>query len=189
MKLDERIKGRKGLGLIHVIHGNGKGKTTSAIGTAIRAAGAGKQVLIVFFDKGGDDNYSERNILDKIDNIDYIATGRDRIDKTTGRFDFSITEKDQLEALRGVKFVMEAFLKNKYDLIVLDEINSTQNLEIIDLRSVLDLIDHKPENMELILTGRNPHKEILDRAHLISRVKLERHYFYSGVPARKGIDF
>ena len=188
MKLDERIVGKKGLGLIQVIHGNGKGKTTSAIGTSIRAAGAGKKVLIVFFDKGGKDHYSERTILDQIQNIDYIATGRDRIDKKTGRFDFSVTEKDKKEALQGIKYVRDAYDK-KYDLIVLDEINSTQNLGIIDLRSVLDLIDKKPEKTELILTGRNPDNEILERAHLISRVELERHYFYSGVRARKGIDF
>ena len=188
-QFDESIKGHKGYGLIHIIHGNGKGKTTSAIGTAVRCAGSGRRVLIVFFDKGGNDHYSERVVLDKIENIDYVATGRDRIDKKTGRFDFSVRDVDRDEALRGVEIVTRAFQESKYDLIILDEINSTVTLEIIDLKTVLNLIDNKPEKVELILTGRNPHEEMKKRAHLISRVELERHYFYSGVETREGIDY
>lgn len=188
-KLDERIKGRKGYGLISVLHGNGKGKTTSAIGSAIRCAGSGRRVAIIFFDKGGNDHYSERAILDQIDNIDYWATGRDRIDKVTGKFDFSITKFDKTEAKRGLDLVKRALLSKTYDLVILDEINSTQNLDIIDLEPVLAVIDQKPDKVEMIITGRNPHQEILKRAHLISQVTLERHYFYSGVPAREGIDY
>ncbi len=100
---EQDIKGHKGLGLIQVITGNGKGKTTSGLGTAIRAAGANKKVGIVYFDKGGDSHYSERKMLEQIDEIAYTATGRDRIDPETGRFDFSITEEDKQEGARGLE--------------------------------------------------------------------------------------
>lgn len=188
-ELDERIKGRKGYGLIGVIHGNGKGKTTSALGSAIRCAGAGKKVGIIFFDKGGSDHYSERAILDQIDNIDYWPIGRDRINKETGRFDFSINDLDKSEGLRGLELARGLLLNKKYNLVILDELNSTMDLEILELAKVLEIIDNKLDDVELLITGRNPHAEILKRAHLISEVKLERHYFYSGVPTREGIDY
>ena len=85
---DERIKGHKGYGLVQVITGDGKGKTTSAIGQTIRTVGAGKRAAIIFFDKGGE-HYSEREVLDRLQ-IDWWAFGRDRIDPETGGFDFAI---------------------------------------------------------------------------------------------------
>ena len=116
-----------------------------------------------------------------------MVTGRDRIDKN-GRFDFSITDVDKSEGERGLEKVMEMF-KEGYDLIVLDEINSSADLGIVSLEDVLALIDDKPERLELVLTGRNVHQEILDRAHLITEMKLKKHYFYSGVKAREGLDY
>jgi cob(I)alamin adenosyltransferase len=185
---DQSIKGREGYGLIQVITGNGKGKTTSSLGTAIRCAGANKKVGIVYFDKGGNTHYSERKLLDTIDNITYIATGRDRIDPDSGRFDFSINDTDKSEATRGIEVVKEMFTQD-YDLIILDEINSTTNLGIIDVQVVIDLLENKPEHTELILTGRNAPQEFLNRAHLVTNMHLQKHYFYSGVPAREGIDY
>ena len=188
-KLDDRIKGRKGYGLIQLIHGHGKGKTTAALGQAIRCAGAGKRVLIVYFDKGGTTHYSERAMIDQIHAIDYVATGRDRIDPVTGRFDFSITDEDKTEAARGIACAKEGLESGVYDLVVLDEINSTQNLGMLSVKSVLDALKNKAEMTEVIMTGRNPAQEFLDAAHLITEMRLERHYFYSGVPAREGLDF
>lgn len=187
--LDERIKGRKGYGLVQLIYGNGKGKTTASLGQAIRCAGAGKRVMIVYFDKGGTTHYSERKILDEITNIDYIATGRDRIDPVTNTFDFAIIELDKTEASRGLEEARKALTSGEYDLVIFDEINSTTNLGMLSVAEVVDVIDGKNENVELILTGRNPAQEFLDRAHLVTEMKLERHYFYSGVPAREGLDY
>lgn len=189
MQCDERIKGRKGYGLIQLIHGHGKGKTTAALGQAVRCAGAGKKVLIVYFDKGGVTHYSERAIIDQIDAIDYVATGRDRIDPVTNRFDFSITEEDKIEAARGIEVAKAAMASGTYDLVVLDEIHSTQNLGMLTVESVLDALAAKAEATEVILTGRNPAQEFLDAAHLITEMQLDRHYFYSGVPAREGLDY
>ncbi len=188
-RLDERIKGRKGYGLLQLIHGHGKGKTTAALGQAIRCAGAGKNVLIVYFDKGGVSHYSERIILDQIDGIDYVATGRDRIDPVTNRFDFSITEEDRVEAARGLDVAKAALASGTYDLVVLDEIHSTQNLGMLTVSAVMDALAAKAEATEVILTGRNPAQAFLDAAHLITEMRLERHYFYSGVPAREGLDY
>ncbi len=187
--LDERIKGRKGYGLIQLIHGHGKGKTTAALGQAIRCAGAGKRVLIVYFDKGGTTHYSERAILDGIDAIDYIPTGRDRIDPVSGRFDFSITDEDRNEAARGLAVAREAMESGVYDLVILDEVHSTENLGMLGKHGVLEALARKKEHVEIILTGRNPAQEFIDAAHLVTEMRLERHYFYSGVPAREGLDY
>lgn len=188
-QLDERIKGRVGYGLVQLIHGNGKGKTTAALGQAIRCAGAGKRTMIIYFDKGGTSHYSERKIIEAIPNVSYIATGRDRIDPVTNKFDFSINDVDRAEATRGLVEAQRALTSGEFDLVVLDEINSTTNLGMLSVGDVLNVIDGKGENVELILTGRNPAPEFLERAHLITEMKLERHYFYSGVPAREGLDF
>jgi len=184
---DPKIKGREGFGLIQLVTGNGKGKTTAGLGQAIRAHGAGKKVGIVFFDKGGD-HYSERKVLEEL-GIKYVATGRDRIDPKSGRFDFSITNEDKKEAERGLSEARKMLEEDGYDLIVLDEINSTTDLKMLDEKSVLDLLDHKSDNVEVILTGRNAPESFIERAHLVTEMKLRKHYFYSGVKAREGLDF
>ncbi len=185
--LDERIKGFQGFGLIQVLTGNGKGKTTAATGAMIRALGASKTVGVVYFDKGGEVHYSERRILRDL-GVDLVATGRDRIDPISGRFDFSIQEIDKTEAARGLCEVQRMFDAG-YDLIIMDEINSTTDLKMLTVESVLELIDKKPKQTELVLTGRNVPSEFIERAHLVSEVTLNKHYFYSGVKAREGIDY
>lgn len=189
MKADERIKGRQGYGLIQVFTGEGKGKTTAALGQAVRALGAGKKVCIVYFDKGGDVHYSERAALDWFkDGVKYIVTGRDRIDPKTGRFDFSIQDIDKKEAERGIAEVKAVFQEG-YDLVVLDEINSTVDLGMVSEEVVLEALQSKPEQTEVILTGRNTPQSFLDAAHLVTEMKPLKHYFYSGVQAREGLDF
>jgi cob(I)alamin adenosyltransferase len=187
--LDERIKGRQGYGLIQLIYGQGKGKTTAALGQAIRCAGAGKKVAIIYFDKGGETHYNERLILKQLPNIDFWATGRDRIDPVTNRFDFSINEMDRAEAARGLELARLALMSGNYQLVILDEINSTISLGLLPEAAALAVIDGKNPDVELILTGRNPPPAIFERAHLVTEMRLERHYFYSGVAARPGLDY
>ncbi len=186
--LDTRIKGRQGYGLIQLFTGNGKGKTTAALGEALRAVGAGKKVGIVFFDKGGETHYFERKMIDQIKGIDYIATGRDRIDPVTERFDFSIQEIDKQEGKRGLEEIRRMF-KEGYDLVVMDEINSSTDLSIVSIEEVLSVLDDKPQQTELIMTGRNAPETFLTRAHLVTEMRLRKHYFYSGVKAREGLDY
>ena len=194
--LDERIKGRQGYGLIQVVTGDGKGKTTSAIGQCVRTVGAGKRVAIIFFDKGGE-HYMERKVFDAfavedhergLGRVEWWAFGRDRVD-ASGRFDFSITDEDKEFGRQGLAKALELVQSDRFDLLVLDEVNSSTALGFLDEQAVLDLLEKKSEKLELILTGRNAPESFKQKAHLVSEVILRKHYFYSGVGAREGLDF
>ncbi len=186
-ELDVRIKGRQGLGLVQLFEGHGKGKTTAAIGSIVRMVGAGKRAAMIYFDKGGD-HYSERAVFDRLGG-DWFAFGRDRIDPITGRFDFSVTEEDRELGARAIEKMHELFLLDLYDLLVLDEVNSSCALGFVSEAAVLELLDCKPDRLELILTGRNAPEFFRQRAHLVTEMQLVKHYFYSGVKARAGVDF
>ena len=175
------------LGQVHVYTGNGKGKTTAALGLAIRAAGQGKKIAIVYFDKGGM-LYGERNILPKLKSrINFWVTGLIRF--VPGKpFRFGVTEGDKKEVLKGMA-IARALFKKDYDLIILDELCSCAALKMVPIGTVVKLMKQKPEHTELVLTGRNCPKKILDAADLVTEMKLVKHYFYKGVPARQGIEY
>lgn len=191
--------------MLQIYTGNGKGKTTAAIGLAIRAVGAGKKVGWIYFDKGGDQQRERRVFTEKFrDSIDFEKTGLDRIDPITGRFRFSILDEDRREAERGLCLAGEWLQSGKYDLLILDEINSTTDLGMLTKESVLALLDEneipprsflsrrgqeKGKASELVFTGRNAPKEFLDRADLVTEMTLVKHYFYKGIRAREGFDF
>lgn len=209
--------------MFQIYTGNGKGKTTAALGLAIRALGAGKKVGWICFDKGGT-HYSERKVLDVIANlasnviaraddsvgprqshafgsIDFRAFGLDRIDSVTGRFRFGVTAEDITEAEQGLTLAGEWITSDKYDLIILDEINSTVDLGMLKKEAVLELLsvshisspckrgEARRGVLELIFTGRNAPTEFLDCADLVTEMKLVKHYFYRGVRAREGFDY
>jgi len=88
-----------------------------------------------------------------------------------------------------LKIARDVLTSGEYDLVIMDEINNTTDLGMVRVEEVLEIIDGKKENVELIMTGRDPHPEYLKRAHLITEMKLDRHYFYSGVAARAGLDY
>lgn len=184
---DHEIKGHEGFGLIQLFTGNGKGKTTAALGEVVRAVGAGKRAAVIFFDKGGA-HYSERTVLEQL-GAPMCAYGRDRIDPVTGRFDFSVTDEDRRLGREGLTKARALVELDKYDLLVLDEINSSTDLGIVSEQEVLALLDQKNDHVELILTGRNAPQSFIDRAHLVTEMRLHKHYFYSGVKAREGLDF
>ena len=172
------------------LEGHGKGKSTAALGEAIRAVGAGLKVAIIYFDKGGS-HYFERDAIKKYlsDQITVIGTGRDRIDPVTGRFDFSITDEDRREGARGMSEVKRIFRENEYNLVILDEINSSVDLKIVSEDECINVLNGKPDPIEVILTGRNAPKGLLELAHLVTNMGLKKHYFYSGVRARQGLDY
>ena len=186
-KPDKSLVGHQGYGLIQIFTGNGKGKTTAAIGEMVRACGAGKKVGLIAFDKGGADHYSEREPLEKL-GVEIVVTGRDRISKETGRFDFSLTEEDKLEALRGLDELKKMFLE-KYDLIVLDEVLSSADLGMVPIKKLISILEQKPKEIEIIMTGRNAPEFLKNMAHLVTEMRLRKHYYYSGVKAREGLDF
>lgn len=210
--LASRMAEFRGSGLVQVYTGNGKGKTTAALGLAVRARAAGKRVGIIYFDKGGA-HYSERALLQHI-GIDWYATGLDRIDPATGRFRFGVLPEDVAEANRGMDRAKQwcgpGVADAPYDLVILDEVNTTVALGMIAESAVDMLLQEKADDLEVVCTGRteiahgtvpapgrpwpngSEHQRWLsyfDRADLLTDMRLEKHYFYQGTPAREGMDY
>ncbi len=174
-------------GKIHVYTGDGKGKTTAALGLAIRAIGHGLKVGIIYFDKGGD-YYGERHILDKLknDGIIYKAFGYPRM--LGNRFRFDNIPQDLQEAQAAIKQAQE-WLKTDLDLLILDEINTAVKTELLNTDDIVDIIKQKPTQLELVLTGRYCPPEVMDLADLITDMKATKHYFSQGLDAREGIEY
>lgn len=169
------------IGLIHVYTGNGKGKTTAALGLAIRAAGSGLKVSIHQFMKNG--QYGELKTLKKIKNIIIRQCGRRCFVKGKPEGgDIRCAEDGFRAAEKDIK-------SSKYDLVILDEINVALKLGLIKTKDVISLISRKPEGMELVLTGRGAPAAVLKKADLITEMKEIRHPFKSGVGARAGIEY
>ncbi len=189
-KMSKKENNERGIGLIQVYTGNGKGKTTAALGTAIRSVAVGKRVVWVAFDKGGESHYSERPLIrERLPEMDFFVTGLDRIDPVTGTFRFGVTEDDRKEGERGLAKVREIFMEAKQDLIILDEINSSVALGIVKEKDLLILLEQKPAHTEIILTGRDAPTSLLERADLITDMRIVKHYFYQGIRAREGLDY
>lgn len=171
---------------IQVYTGENKGKTTASLGLVIRALGHGMKCCIVYFDKGGD-RYGERRILDKL-GAEYYVFGRDRIDENNV-FDFTNTDFDVQEANRALECAKEKASGGEYDLVVLDEVNVAEQLGMLEIDDILKFLECKHEETEVVLTGRNAHKSIIEKADLVTEMKGVKHYFTKGQIARKGIEF
>lgn len=177
---------KENLGKIQIYTGDGKGKTTASLGLAIRAAGYGLKVGIIYFDKGGD-YYNEREILDKLKpSIEYQAFGLPRM--TNGRFRFDNLPEDVEQAKEAIKQA-EIWMKQNFDLLILDEINTTVKTELLKEEDILELINKKPKNLELILTGRYCPDSVMEKADLITEMKAIKHYADQGLDAREGIEY
>lgn len=167
--------------MIQVYTGNGKGKTTCALGLALRAVGAGLKVYIIQFIKGR--HYSEIKALEKIKNIKIEQCGRGCFIKDKP------SPKDILLAKTGLVKIRKAILSRRFNLIILDEINVALHLKLLNTEDILNLIAITPKNIELVLTGRYAPTSIRKIADLVSEIKEVKHYFKNGVKARKGIEF
>ncbi len=174
--------------MLAVITGNGKGKTTSALGTAIRAAGWQKKVAIVFFDKGGS-HYGEQNVLDFLqEKITVFRFGLPRFDEAKKTFRFKNTKEDINEAAKGLQKLRELMDENHF-LIVADELISSLNLGLASEKDLKDVLNALPPQTHLILTGRNTPEWLLQKADLVSEVKEVKHPFRQGKLAEKGLEF
>ena len=174
--------------MLIIITGNGKGKTTSAIGTAIRGIGWGKKTAIVFFDKGGS-HYGEQNIFDFLqENISVHRYGQQRFDEQNQTFRFENENGDHKEVQKGIQKTLELY-KDDYFLIICDELINCLNSNLTNEQSVRELIDKRPDNTHLILTGRNAPDWLIKKADLVSEIKEVKHYFKKGVEAIKGLDY
>ncbi|BAF59505.1 ATP:corrinoid adenosyltransferase [Pelotomaculum thermopropionicum SI] len=171
-------------GMVHVYTGNGKGKTTAAVGLALRAIGHGRRVFMLQFMKGSK-NYGEIIAAEKyLPSFTIVQSGLETfVDRENP------SPEDIRLAIEGLETAREVIFENRYDLVILDEINVALDFGLIPLEEVIELIKNRPPEMELVLTGRYAPKEIIELGDVVSEVCLISHPYYHGVEARKGIDY
>lgn len=168
-------------GYTQVYTGDGKGKTTAAIGLTIRALGAGLKVAFFQFFKPG--TSSEVNILKNFSpQLYYKAFGKE------GFIEEKVDPETKELILKGWKEVKDLVKSGTYNIIVLDEITYALNWKLIDLKEFLEFLKNKPENLELVITGRNAPKEVIEVADLVTEMKKVKHYYEKDVKSRKGIE-
>jgi cob(I)alamin adenosyltransferase len=170
-------------GLVQVYTGNGKGKTTASFGLALRAIGRGLKVYIIQFIKGGFD-YGELYIADKLPGLTLKAYGRGKFisEKKPDKIDIDLAR----EALKEAQDVVK---RGEVDVVILDEINVALTLKLVEIEKVLKLIKEKPDQMEIVLTGRNAPVEIVQAADLVTEMIEIKHPYNAGFKARKGIEY
>jgi len=168
-------------GYVHVFTGNGKGKTTAALGLSIRAAGAGLKVFFAQFIKKGE--YSEIKALQRF--ADFITVEQFGL----GRFTNKKPKPEDIRAAReGLKRIKQIMATEKYDLVILDEANVAVKLGLIPVQDLLGVIISKPQATELVITGRYASARIMDIADIVTEMKATKHYYQEGVRARVGIE-
>lgn len=177
------MAGKSGKGLVQVFTGNGKGKTTAALGTILRAAGHGLRVFIVFFMKG-DYAYGEFRTLPKLPNVDVASFGFRQFTDPA-----NVRPEEIEQAGLALAAAREAALSGKYDLVVLDEVNVALHFKLIARDELVKLITDKPPHVELIITGRYADPGIIGLADLVTEMVNVKHPFDKGIKARKGIEY
>jgi cob(I)alamin adenosyltransferase len=177
------LTGKNRKGLVQVFTGNGKGKTTAALGTILRAAGHGFRVFIVFFMKGNY-KYGEYSTLSRLPGVTVASFGFRKLT------DPANLKPEEIEQARlALAAAREAMLGGNYDIIVLDEVNVALGFHLLEVDEVVRLIREKPPNVELILTGRYADAKIIELADLVTEMVKIKHPFDKGTKARKGIEY
>ena len=174
----------KGLILVHT--GDGKGKTTAGLGLALRAWGSGLRVLILQFIKGGW-KYGELEAIERLGQLD------GRIEIRPLGLGLMRKDEDREKHIRAAAEALQEsermMVSGQYDLIIFDEINYAVKFGLISLDDVLALLDKKPEKLHVLLTGRDARPELIERADLVTEMKLVKHPYQQGIKAQKGIEF
>lgn len=168
-------------GLIHLYHGDGKGKTTCAIGLALRFSSYGKKVLIIQFLKNG--SSGEIMQMRKFENVTVKA------ESITNSFSWNMNKNEKIETKKLHNEFLEYALNSDWELLVLDELCGAITSEMVSEELVKKILETKKDNEEIVITGRNPKDYIVDMADYITNMTMERHPFENGIPARKGIEF
>jgi len=168
-------------GYIQVYTGNGKGKTTAALGLAIRAAGAGLKVFIAQFIKMGE--YSEIKALKRFKDLITVEQFG------SGRFIKGKPSASDIEAARkGVEKIKAAFTSGQHNVVIMEEANVAAGLGVLSVEDILEIMVEKPKDVELVITGRGADSRIIEKADLVTEMKEVKHYFQKGVKARIGIE-
>ncbi len=179
--LDYYASGEKKLGLLHVVTGDGKGKTTSSVGLCTRAAGAGfKPLFVQFFKKETNELEPMKEIGVEVKQFQFLGPFFKDYDEE----EFEEMQEEFMEFWGEVKLRI-----SDYDVVVLDEIVYIVTEGVLPEEDFLEFLDERPADTELVLTGRDFPESIIERADYVSEIKREKHPFERGVPARKGIEF
>ena len=172
-------------GMVHVYTGDGKGKTTAALGLALRALGWGARVCVVQFIKGYPDIGEAHFAAEFGGNFTLRQFARDDTR--------SITEADvgqrRAQAQEALEFAQAVLARGDCDVLILDEINNALHHKLVDVERVLSLMKDKPEHLELVLTGRNAPRKIIEAADYVTEMNMVKHPYQRGIGARKGIDY
>ena len=181
--MEEYKKKSEKKGFIHVKTGDGQGKTTSALGMAFRAVGHGLKVSMIQFMKGNT-RYGEVTSSEMLKNFEIRQFGRASFvnKKNPDKIDIELAQE-------GLRYAKEVIESKKYDLVILDEINVAIDYGLISGEEVLDTIEKKPEDLELVLTGRYAPKEIIEISDYVSQILDIKHPFKEGVLAREGVEY
>lgn len=171
-------------GLIHIYCGDGKGKTTAAVGLAVRSAGRGNKVLLVQFLKSRDSG--ELYSLAKLPDIEVMRG------KESKKFTFQMNEEEKhallIEHNKMFEQVLEKIKNGGYSLLILDEVIGALNAKVFEMPKLIEFLRHKPENLEVVLTGRNPAPELVEIADYVSEMRKVKHPMDKGIMAREGIE-
>lgn len=169
-------------GYVQIYTGNSKGKTTAALGLALRAVGRGLRVCMIQFMKGGGP-YGEHLAARRLSpDLEIIPTGR------SGWVNRESPDPEDVTLAQDALRLARQKLEEGYDLLILDEICGAIDFGLLSLDDLIPLIDSKPEGVELVLTGRNAHPALIERADLVTEMREVKHYYKAGVPARIGIE-
>ncbi len=171
-------------GLIHIYCGDGKGKTTAAVGLAVRCAGRGNKVLLVQFLKSRDSG--ELYSLAKLPDIEVMRG------KESKKFTFQMNEEEKhallIEHNKMFEQVLAKIKNGCYSLLILDEVIGALNAKVFEMPKLIEFLRHKPENLEVVLTGRNPAPELVEIADYVSEMRKVKHPMDKGIMAREGIE-
>ena len=171
-------------GLIHIYCGDGKGKTTAAVGLAVRCAGRGNKVLLVQFLKSRDSG--ELYSLAKLPDIEVMRG------KESKKFTFQMNEEEKhallIEHNKMFEQVLAKIKNGGYSLLILDEVIGALNAKVFEMPKLIEFLRHKPENLEVALTGRNPAPELVEIADYVSEMRKVKHPMDKGIMAREGIE-
>ncbi len=176
---------RGGRGLVIVYTGDGKGKTTAALGTALRAVGRGFRVLIIQFIKGSW-RYGELESLKRLaPEVELVRVGKGFV----GIIDDELPREEHEEAaIEGFELARQRVVSGEYDLVILDELNYAVQGGLIPIEQVLELVSSKPEELHLLITGRGAHPDLIAAADVVTEMREVKHPYQKGIPATRGID-
>ena len=182
----KRLSPKKQTGLVIIMTGKGKGKTTAGLGIALRAVGHGMNVCVISFLKGTLYSGEIDGIKRLAPNVEFHLTGKGFCMTRGDKYPFDV-HRDR--AQKAIALAKKKISSGAFDIVMLDEINNAVDLQLVDLSQVFALIEQKPSSMHLVLTGRNAHPELIKKAHTVTEMRELKHAYLQGIEPQKGIDF